>query len=92
MNIPRYEQETIITFNEAEQTATIYTYKGEFKRKLITLSVDRPDEVKRTADDGHGGLTFTIPKKWIKVNASRILSDEEKAAKAEAARKNLHSA
>ncbi len=78
MNIPRIEQETVITFNEAEQTATVYTYKGAFKRKLTSLSVDRPDEVRQTGDDGHGGLTFTIPKKWVKVNASRILSEAQK--------------
>lgn len=92
MSISRYEQETVITFNEEEKTATVYTYNGKIKRKLESLSVDRPDEVRQTGDDTHGGLTFEIPKRWVKVNASRILSEAEKAVKAEAAMKRFHSA
>ena len=90
MNISRLEQETVITFNEEEKTATVYTYNRKVKRKLAAASADRPDEVQQTGNDEYGGLTFEIPKKWVKVNPSRILSEEEKAAKAEAARKNLH--
>lgn len=80
MSLSRYEQETVITFNEEETTARVYTYNGRLKKKISALCTERPEEVKQTADDERGGLTFEIPKKWIRVNASRVISEAQKAA------------
>lgn len=79
MSISRLEQETIINFNEAESTATVYTHNGALVRKLEGLADQRPDEVKRGRVFSDGGREYTIPKRWVKVNASRILSEEQKA-------------
>ena len=79
MRISRLEQETIINFNEAESTATVYTHNGAMVRKLEGLADQRPDEVKRGRVFPDGGREYTIPKRWVKVNASRILSEEQKA-------------
>lgn len=79
MSISRLEQETIINFNEAESTATVYTHNGALVRKLEGLADQRPDEVKRGRVFPDGGREYTIPKRWVKVNASRILSEEQKA-------------
>ena len=79
MSINRLEQETIINFNEAESTATVYTHNGALVRKLEGLADQRPDEVKRDRVFPDGGREYTIPKRWVKVNASRILSEEQKA-------------
>ena len=79
MSINRLEQETIINFNEAESTATVYTHNGALVRKLEELADQRPDEVKRDRVFPDGGREYTIPKRWVKVNASRILSEEQKA-------------
>ena len=76
--VSKLEQETIITFNESEKTADIYTFNKKLKRKLMSLSEDRPDECIFTKDYSDGALNFTIPKKWVKVIASKILSDEQK--------------
>lgn len=43
----RLEQETIINFNEAEATATIYTHNAALCRKLEALADQRPEEAKR---------------------------------------------
>ena len=80
------EQETIILFNEVEPLASVYTYNGALKRKLAGLCVSRPEEGRQTKDDGQGGLTFVVPKRWVKVNASIILTDEERARRASAAK------
>lgn len=80
MSLSRVEQETIILFNEAEATASVYTYNGALKRKLSGLCEARPEEARQTKDDGRGGLTFTVPKRWIKVNAGPILTDEQRQA------------
>ena len=86
MSLSRVEQETIIRFDEAEATASVYTYNGALKRKLSGLCATRPTEARQTKDDGRGGLTFEGPKRWIKINASRILTEEQKKERAERAR------
>jgi len=75
----RLEQETIINFNEAEATATIYTHNAALCRKLEALADQRPEEAKRGRSFPDGGREYTIPKRWVKVNASRILTEEQKA-------------
>lgn len=84
----RLEQETIINFNEAEPTATIYTHNGALKRKLEALSDQRPAEAKRGRIFSDGGREYIVPKRWIKVNATRILSEAQR----EAALKNAKAA
>ena len=86
MSLSRVEQETIIRFDEAEATASVYTYNGALKRKLSGLCATRPTEARQIKDDGRGGLTFEVPKRWIKINASRILTEEQKKERAERAR------
>lgn len=78
MSLSRYEQETVILFNEKEKTASIYTNNGALKRKLQGLCESRPEDIRRTKEDQHGGLTFELPKKWIRINASRVLSEAQK--------------
>ena len=86
MSLSRVEQETIIRFDEAEATASVYTYNGALKRKLSGLCATRPTEARQIKDDGRGGLTFEVPKRWIKINASRILTEEQKKERADRAR------
>ena len=40
MNMARYEQETIIGFNEEEKTAGIYTHNKVLRQKLEALARD----------------------------------------------------
>jgi IS1 family transposase len=44
MNMARYEQETIINFNEEEKTAGIYTHNKALRQKLAALARDRPED------------------------------------------------
>ena len=44
MNMARYEQETIISFNEEEKTAGIYTHNKILRQKLAALARDRPED------------------------------------------------
>ena len=78
MKLTNYEKETIIIFNEAEQTADISTYNSTLIRKLDGLCSSRPDEVQLTESNNFGGKCYTVPKRWVKVNASRILDDDIK--------------
>ena len=83
MNISRYEQETIINFNEEEKTATVYTMNGRLTRKLIKLAEERPNECKFKFAEADGkAVTYIVPKRWIKINAptKREYTEEERQA------------
>ena len=44
MSLTLQEQETVILFNEAEKTASVYTHNLKFLQKLKQLQQDRPDD------------------------------------------------
>ena len=71
------EKETIILFNEGEDTANILTYNGKLKSKLKKLSKDYPEEVTLERAQGQC-VSYTIPKKWIRIVAPPTLSEEQK--------------
>jgi len=81
MPLTRYEQETIINFNEAEDTADVFTYNEKWQRHLESLGF------KSYRTNSFGGKDYTIPKHMIHLPRKKIeLSPEEKARRAEQAR------
>ena len=74
-----------------QERETIICYNRRMLRDLDKLATERPDECQHVGGNGIGGHTYTVPKKWIKLRASRILTDEQKADYAERARKMLKS-
>ena len=76
MKLTRVEQETIITFNEEERTAGVYTHNAALRRKLDALAADRPEEcrVERV------GREYIVPKGWIKVKPPRVMSEKQRVA------------
>jgi len=74
----RIEQETIVIFNEEEPTASVQIYNSRLKKKLEKAHAERPSEVFRDA-----GGDYIIPKSWIKINPTRILSEKERQRRAE---------
>lgn len=79
MKLTNIEKETVINFNEAERTASVYTHNTAMKERLLGLCRDHPAQVRQTADNGRGGLTFELPKKWLKVVPPRVLSHAQQA-------------
>lgn len=88
MGLTRYEQETIILFNESEAVASVYTYNAGLQNALRSLCKSYPAQVTLTADNGYGALTFAVPKKWIKISPPRVLSEAQKKVLEEMNRKN----
>ena len=65
------EQETIITFNKAEDTAHIFTYEKTWKKHL-----EGKLGLKPLMDNGFGGKEYEVPKSRIRPpRAPRRLSD-----------------
>ena len=76
MNMARYEQETIINFNEEEKTAGIYTHNKALRQKLAALARDRPEDCRLVKASRSGrAVDYTIPKSWIKIVPPRIASE-----------------
>ena len=79
MRLTNIEKETVINFNEAERTASVYTHNEALKHQLLELCQTHPAQVRQTAANTWGGLTFELPKKWLRVTPPRVLSPAQKA-------------
>ena len=78
-NLSNYERETIINYNNEDNTATVYTHHKALINKLNKLiggnnhiTIARQDE---------DSVTYIVPKKWIKVSPPRQTNytDEQRA-------------
>ena len=82
-NLTAYERETIITYNQEEDVAEVFTYHRALQNKLNKLvGVNQDIKVLRQDDEC---ATYSVPKSWIKVSPPRQVnySDEQRAAMAE---------
>ncbi len=89
MNLTREEMETIIVFNEKDTTASVFTYRPSIKRQLDSLCADRPDDVRKVKENTEGGVEYEVPKKWVKIRPSRILTEEQKLEVSERFKRNV---
>lgn len=81
MNLTKYEQETIINYNNEEKTASIFTYDKSLIRKLDKRLAEMSDM--KLIRRGEDFAEHSLPKKWIKVAFPRQYSDEQRAEMAE---------
>ena len=76
LKLSKLERETTISFNEAESTADVYTCSKAVMKRLAELSLKNSD-IYRVREDEYS-QTYIIPKKIIKFNIPRELSEEER--------------
>lgn len=87
MKLSKVEQETIIIFNEQDDIATIDTCNKAWKNKLSKISsVD--SSVALIREDNYSQV-YKLPKKWVKINRPRQLSEAEREILAARARENF---
>ena len=77
MKLTRYEQETIISFNAGEQTATVYTRDPAVMRKVDALVIEYPDAYKCIGATDID-KTYEIPKSFVSYRKPRRLSEEQR--------------
>ena len=65
MKLSKYEEETVVLYNEAEATASVYTHDPKLKAKLIRLSEKYPDKIVFNTENSSGGVTYTVPKRCV---------------------------
>ena len=74
MPLTRYEQETVIRFCEAEDTADVFTYNEKWQRHLESLGF-KPYRV-----NDFGGKDYAIPKHMIHLPRKKLeLTETERA-------------
>lgn len=88
-NVTKEERETIVNFNEAEDTAVIYTFNNDLKKRLAAFANKYPDLCKLTVDDADfGSVTYEIQKSRISIRLVGPYSEERRRAASEYAKKN----
>lgn len=79
MSLSKYEQETIILYNQAEQTASVYTHDLKLLKKLARLTKEYPQQIKPD-----GPNTYTVPKGCVLIREP--YSEKRRAAARERAK------
>lgn len=75
-DLSRYEKETIINFNQEEANCSIYTCDDAWMRKMDELMKKDARIMLETKDKY--SKTYLCPKKWVKVLAPRVLTEEKR--------------
>lgn len=87
MSVSNIERETVILFNEAEDTVRVYTFNPTLKRKLGDFSEKYPALCKKTAEDSLGSVTYSVAKDRLSISLRAPLSEEKKEALRERGKK-----
>ena len=87
MSVSNIERETVILFNEAEDTVSVYTFNPTLKRKLGDFSEKYPALCKKTAEDSLGRVTYSVAKDRLSISLRAPLSEEKKEALRERGKK-----
>ena len=74
--LPAYEQETIISFNKAEDIAHIFTYEKTWQKHL-----EKRLGLKPVMDNGFGGKDYEIEKRRIRPPRAPVRLSPEARAK-----------
>lgn len=73
LRLSRYEQETVINYNQAEQAASVYTHDPKLLKKLARLHEKYPDQVWPEREN-----TYTVPKACVLIREP--YSEQRRAA------------
>ena len=86
--LSKYEKETIINWNEAENTASIYTFNADQKRRLAEFSRKYPLLCRMERSTTEGTLPYVIEKSRLSVRLVLPYSEERLAAAREYAKQH----
>lgn len=89
MKLTAIEKETIVLFNEQEDTAEIYTHNVKLKNRLLRFVEKRPD-LASCKDSGHDSVTVVVPKKLLTITVREPASEARRQAQRERAIRDNH--
>ena len=88
MKLSKYEKETIINWNEAENTASIYTFNTVLKRRLAEFSRKYPQLCRLERSTIAGSVTYVMDKSRLSIRLVPPYSEERLAAAREYAKQH----
>lgn len=71
MTLTKYEKETIILFNEGEDTAHIQTYNAGLRKRLAAFSKKHPDLCRLEKSFAQGGVIYVLDKSRLSSTVQR---------------------
>ena len=78
--LSKYEKETIINWNEAENLASVYTFNVSLKRRLAEFSRKYPLLCRLERSTPEGSVTYVLDKSRLSIRLIPPYSEERKAA------------
>ena len=82
------ERETVITINDEDKTARVFTWQRRYQKQLLANPEARlvKEGIHKDSDDKF--MEFEIPKDLVKIRNRRVLSPQQKARAADQMRQN----
>ena len=65
--LTKYEQETIVSWNRDEDTASVFTYEPALKRRLADYAKKHPDIARLEFTNDLGGASYILDKKRLSI-------------------------
>lgn len=86
--LTKYEKETIVLFNEGEDTASIYTYNAGLRKRLANFSKKYPDLCRLEKSSDQGGVSYVLDKSRLSIRLQPPMSEERRKKASENAKQN----
>ena len=86
--LTKYEKETIVLFNEGEDTASIFTYTAGLRRRLENFSKKYPDLCRLEKSCEQGGVSYVLEKSRLSIRLQPPMSEERRQKASEYAKQN----
>ena len=86
--LSKYEKETIINWNEAENLASVYTFNASLKRRLAEFSRKYPLLCRLERSTTEGSVTYMIDKSRLSIRLVPPYSKERRTAAREYAKQH----
>lgn len=84
--LTKYEKETIILFNEDEDTASIYTFNVGLKKRLAMFAKKYPDLCRQEKSHEQGGVSYVLDKSRLSIRLQPPMSEERRQKASETAK------
>lgn len=78
MTLMKYEKETIILFNEGEDTANIQTYNTGLRKRLAAFSKKHLDLCRLKKSFAKGGVIYVLDKSRLSIRLQAPYSKERR--------------
>lgn len=82
MKLTKYEKETIVLFNEADEEAHIQTYNAGLRKRLEAFSKKHPELCRLDKRMEQGGVSYLIDKSRLSIRFQPPMSEDRRQKQA----------